>query len=63
MKKVLTAATSAFMFLLVASGANAQDEDGAEVPVRPVESWTCNYLDGKGPDDLDAVVDDLEMAD
>jgi hypothetical protein len=58
MKKVLTAATSALMFLLVASGAIAQDEEGAEEPVRPVESWTCNYRDGKGPDDLDAVIDE-----
>lgn len=33
--------------------------DSHEVePMRfvPVETWTCNYLDGKGPADLDAVI-------
>ena len=59
MKKILTAAMSALMFLFVGSGAAlAQDEDAAEAPARPVETFTCNYLDGKGPANLDPVIDE-----
>jgi len=57
MKKFLTAATSAMMFLFVGGGAIAQDEEADEVQVHPVEAYTCDYLDSKGPDDLKPVID------
>ena len=57
MKKILTAATSAMMFLFVGSNAIAQDEEADEIKVRPVETFACNYVDGKGPDDLQPVID------
>jgi hypothetical protein len=57
MRKILTAATSAVMFLFVGSSAIAQDEGAQEVSAHPVETYTCNYLDGKGPDDLMPVID------
>jgi hypothetical protein len=58
MKKILTAAASALMFLFVGSGAAiAQDEEKAEGPTFvPVEAFACNFNDGKGPEDLAAVV-------
>jgi hypothetical protein len=56
MKKILTAATSALMFLFVGSGAIAQDEETEYPSATPVEAFACSYRDGKGPDDLKAVV-------
>jgi hypothetical protein len=56
-KKLLTVVISAFTFLALGQGAMAQDE--ADVPDwTPVETFTCNYLEGKGPGDLDKVVDE-----
>jgi hypothetical protein len=57
MKKILTTAVSAAMFLLVGFGtAIAQDEESDEPEATPVETWTCDYNDGKGPADLDEVI-------
>lgn len=56
MRKVLTAATSALMFLFVGSGAIAQDEAAEEPSIVPVEIWACSYNDGKGPEDLKPVI-------
>jgi len=57
MKKILTAALSATMFLFVASGAAiAQDEEADEMRAVPVETWACNYREGKGPGDLDSAI-------
>jgi len=56
MRKILTAASSAIMFLLVGSSA-ALAQDEAEAPeITPVETWACSYNEGKGPEDLKAVV-------
>jgi len=57
MKKILTAATSALMFLFVGSGAAiAQDEEESDgLDFVPVEAYACNFNDGKGPADLAAV--------
>ncbi len=58
MKKILTAAVSAMMFLFVAGGAaTAQEEETDEMQVVPVETWACNYRDGKGPGDLSSDID------
>ena len=59
MKKLVLAAASAALAMLGATSAIAQDEAPAfELPskVVPVEIWACNYRDGQGPGDLDAVV-------
>jgi hypothetical protein len=58
MKKILTAALSAMMFLFVAGGAAiAQEEESDDTRALPVETWTCDFREGKGPADLDPVVD------
>jgi hypothetical protein len=57
MKKILTAASSAMVFLFVGSSAVAQD-DAEEPSIVPVEIWACSYNDGKGRADLDAVIDE-----
>jgi len=58
MKKILTAAVSATMFLFVAGGAAiAQEEEADEMQAVPVETYACNYRDGKGPGDLDPAID------
>ena len=36
----------------------AQDEQAPQLMVAPIETFTCNYVDGKGPADLDGVIDD-----
>jgi len=56
MQKIVTTAASALL-MLAAVSTMAQDE--AEEPNwTPVETFTCNYLEGKGPGDLDAVIDE-----
>jgi hypothetical protein len=56
MKKTLTTAMSALLFLFVGSGtALAQEEESDDITAVPVETWTCNYKEGQGPDDLDRV--------
>ena len=58
MKKILTAATSALVFLFIGSGAALSQEEAEEQEMSavPVETWACSYNDGKGPEDLDAVI-------
>lgn len=54
-KAILTAAVTG---LVAASGAGtvlAQDEEQDNPTMRVVETWTCNYRDGKGPADLEKV--------
>lgn len=56
MNRVRVTAASAALFLLVGSGqviADGHEEAGPDF--MPVEIWACNFEDGKGPDDLDAV--------
>jgi hypothetical protein len=57
MNKTLSLALATACFAVVASPAVlAQDEDkGPSFP--PLETFTCNYNDGKGPADLEAAVD------
>jgi hypothetical protein len=56
-KRILTIVISTFAFLVVGASAIAQEE--SDVPDwTPVETFTCNFLDGKGPGDLDKVVDE-----
>lgn len=58
MKKFVTAAVSALAFtMLGVSSAVAQDDAAEEPDWTPVETWTCNYVDGKGPGDLAEVID------
>ena len=60
MKKIMTAAVSALMFLFVGSGAViAQDEEESEeLSFVPVDAYACSFNDGKGPADLDAVIEE-----
>lgn len=59
MKKILTAATAALMFLLLGTSLAVAQEDEDDGPAAvPVEAFACNYLDGKGPADLDSVIDE-----
>ena len=55
MKKTIISGLSLALVLLASAGtASAQDDD---MLVIPVEIYACKYNDGKGPTDLDAVVD------
>lgn len=59
MKKLLAAVAAAASVLTFAVALADSHESGAPDEPRwfaPVEAWTCNYLDGKGPDDLEAVI-------
>lgn len=38
------------------SSATLAQDAAAAAPIRPTEIYTCNYVDGKGPADLDRVV-------
>ena len=49
------AGASALVLTLTWSGAFAQDDD-AGMRVSPVETFTCNYNEGKGPADLDKAI-------
>jgi hypothetical protein len=58
-KKILTTVVSALAFLVLGvSSAMAQDDAAEEPDWTPVETWTCNYHDGKGPGDLADVIDE-----
>ena len=55
MKKYFLTAFTAVSMLL---SATVFAQDDAELPTyRPVETFTCTYNDGMGPDDLDAITD------
>jgi hypothetical protein len=59
MKKVFTTAVSALAILVLGIGSAFAQDDAAEEPDwRPVETFTCNYLDGKGRADLDEVIEE-----
>ena len=55
MKKI-TAAFAAISLVLLSGAVLADNHEPAPLRYVPVEAWTCNYLDGKGPEDLDAVI-------
>jgi len=55
MKKILTAAASALMFLFVSGGAALAQDEESNMEFVPVEAYACNFNDGKGPADLAAV--------
>lgn len=55
MKKTLVAAAT-FIAVLVSGAALADSHEQEIRRFVPVETWTCNYLDGKGPADLDAII-------
>ena len=60
MKKALTTIASALVFLCVGSGvALAQDEETEELNWVPVETFACDFIDGKGPADLRSELDEL----
>ena len=55
MKRTITTVISALM--LVGPGTTIAQEEESEGPAAvPVETFTCDYKDGKGPADLDAVI-------
>lgn len=58
-------ATSGLVFAFGASTTLADSHEGEGLkPASPVEIFTCNYAEGKGPADLDKAVDDFnEFAD
>ena len=55
-KKKLLMSASATLAILSTGSAIAQD-DADEMTFSPVETYTCNYNDGKGPADLQKAVD------
>ena len=56
MSKVRITAASAALLLLGAGPVIADGhEEEADVRFTPIEVWACNFEEGKGPDDLDAV--------
>ncbi len=52
MKKKITIVTAALL-LAWTGPAMAEDEADDAMTIYPVETWTCNYNEGKGPADLD----------
>ena len=57
MRKSITTVISAMMLTALGSGfALAQEEESDEPNAVPVETWACDYRDGKGPADLDKVI-------
>ena len=52
-KVILTAATAGLVLTSAASSVFAQDEEVEYPNMRVVESWTCEYKEGKGRADLD----------
>ena len=54
MNKILTTFVSGSL-LLSAGLAIADGHEGDKPTFRPVETWTCDYNEGKGPDDLEEV--------
>ncbi len=59
MKKTSMTSFVAGLVLLAGSGAALAQDDTFKVI--PIELFTCNYIDQKGPADLDAVVDKWNM--
>jgi hypothetical protein len=56
MNRLLKATAMAGLVVTSAAGsAFAQDEQPAFPPMRPVETWTCDLVDGKEPGDLEKV--------
>jgi len=59
MRKMVSSVISALLFLSIGSGvALAQEEESEEPNVVPVETFTCDFNEGKGPGDLQKVIDD-----
>jgi hypothetical protein len=56
MNRVRITAASAAFFLLGASPVIADNHEEAESDFTPIEIWACNFEDGKGPEDLSAVI-------
>lgn len=52
MKKILTAAASALVFLFVGSEAVIAQDEEESITFVPVEAWACSFNEGKGPADL-----------
>lgn len=55
MRKILTAATSALVFLFVGSAAVVAQDEEEGMTFIPVEAWACSFNEGKGPADLNDV--------
>ena len=49
----LTAAAAGLAVMAGAAGVLADEHEAEYPPMQVVEGWTCSYLDGKGPADLD----------
>ena len=56
MKNMIMLAAAALILAWVGP-ASAQDEQEAQLMVSPVETFTCNYNEGKGPADLKKAID------
>lgn len=56
MNKNLVSLLAALPLVMFGWAASAQEEEAEDLEVSPVETWTCNYRDGKGPADLDAAI-------
>ena len=52
---LITLATGGFVLAVGLNNAVAQDDDDDD-GAAAVEVYTCNYVEGKGPSDLDAVI-------
>lgn len=55
-KNLMWAAASGIVAVLAAAGSMAQEEQDESAGIVPVELYSCNYREGQGPADLDAVV-------
>lgn len=58
MKKIVTVATSAIMFLFAGLTFAQEEEQPEPLSFTPVEAYACNFNEGKGPADLASVVEE-----
>ena len=49
---------AASLGIFAAGTSLAQEEQAPQLMVAPIETFTCNYVEGKGPADLDDVIKD-----
>jgi len=56
MKKIVTAATSVTVVLFAGTAVAQEEQEAPELSFTPIETYICNFNEGKGPADLSEVI-------